>query len=159
MPRVELFIEQITTFLQLDKATLPINIYETVNMAPKYSNKLEGKRVLVIGGTSGIGFCVAEACVEFGAIVTVASSTQEKVEKTIERLTTSYPEAKDRVSGFPCDLAGADVEGNLKAVFEFATKDGKLDHLVNTAGDRFGQIAIADITAEKIQKMGQVRYM
>lgn len=128
-------------------------------MAPKYSNKLEGKRVLVIGGTSGIGFCVAEACVEFGAIVTVASSTQEKIDKTIERLTTSYPEAEDRVSGFPCDLAGTDVEGNLKALFEFTTKDGKLDHLVNTAGDTFGQIKIADITAEIVQKLGQVRYM
>ena len=53
-------------------------------MAPKYTNKLVGKRVLVLGGTSGIGFCVAEACVEFGAIVTVASSRQEKIDKTIE---------------------------------------------------------------------------
>jgi NAD(P)-dependent dehydrogenase (short-subunit alcohol dehydrogenase family) len=128
-------------------------------MAPKYTNKLQGKRVLVLGGTSGIGFCVAEACVEFGAIVTVASSREEKVNKTIERLTTSYPEAKDRISGHSCDLASPDVEANLTTLFEFATKDGKLDHVVNTAGDSFGLIALKDATAEKIQKMGTVRFM
>jgi NAD(P)-dependent dehydrogenase (short-subunit alcohol dehydrogenase family) len=128
-------------------------------MAAKYSNKLQGKRVLVIGGTSGIGFCVAEACVEFGAIVTVASSRQEKINKTIERLTTSYPDAKDHVSGHPCDLAGADVEDNLKTLFEFATKDGKLDHVVVTAGDRFGLVKIGDVTPADIQKHSRVRFV
>ena len=128
-------------------------------MAPKYSNKLQGKRVLIIGGTSGIGFCVAEACVEFGAIVTVASSRQEKIDKAIERLKTSYPDGEDRVSGHPCDLASADVEGNLKTLFEFATKDGKLDHVVYTAGDHFGLVKIGDVTATDIQKQGQVRFV
>ena len=128
-------------------------------MAPKYTNKLEGKRVLVIGGTSGIGFCVAEACVEFGAIVTVASSRQEKIDKTIDRLTTSYPDAKDRISGHPCDLSGPDTEDNLKALCEFATKDGKLDHVVNTAGDSFGLVKLSDVTPADIQKHGQVRFV
>lgn len=128
-------------------------------MAPKYANKLQNKHVLVIGGTSGIGFCVAEACLEFGAIVTVASSRQENIDKTLKRLATSYPEAKDRISGHPCNLAGPDVETNLKTLFEFATKDGKLDHVVNTAGDAFGLVGIADITPADIQKHGQVRFV
>jgi NAD(P)-dependent dehydrogenase (short-subunit alcohol dehydrogenase family) len=128
-------------------------------MALKYSKKLHNKRVLVLGGTSGIGFCVAEACVEFGAIVTVASSKQPKVDKTIQRLTTSYPGAKDRVSGATCDLASEHVEEELKRMFEFATKDGKLDHVVNTAGDSFGLIKLADITAADIQRQGSVRYV
>ena len=106
-------------------------------MAPKYSNKLTGKRILVIGGTSGIGFCVAEACVEFGAIVTVASSRQEKIDNTIKRLTTSYPDAKGRISGHVVDLASSDVEAVLTTLFNSATAEGehKLDHIVNTAGD------------------------
>ena len=127
-------------------------------MALKYSNKLQGKRVLVIGGTSGIGFSVAEACVEFGAIVTVASSRQEKIDKTIERLTTSYPDARERISGHPCDLAGAAVEGNLKTLFDFAAKHGKLDHVVNTAGDSFGLVKLGDVTPADIQKQGEVRF-
>lgn len=128
-------------------------------MAQKYVNKLQGKRVLVVGGTSGIGFCVAEACVEFGATVTVASSRQEKIDKTIQRLTTSYPDAKTRISGHACDLASSDVEDQLKTLFEFATKDGKLDHVVNTAGDSFGLIQLKDITAEDIQKQSRVRFV
>jgi NAD(P)-dependent dehydrogenase (short-subunit alcohol dehydrogenase family) len=128
-------------------------------MALKYTNKLHNKRVLVLGGTSGIGFCVAEACVEYGAIVTVASSRQAKIDKTIQRLTTSYPDAKDRIFGQTCDLASEDVEGELKRMFKFATKDGKLDHVVNTAGDPFGQVKLADITSAQILKLGNVRYV
>ena len=129
-------------------------------MSSKYSHKLQGKRVLVIGGTSGIGFCVAEACVEFGAIVTVAGSRQESVDHTIKRLAASYPNAKGRVSGLPCNLAGADMERNLRTLFDFATKDGeKLDYVVNTAGDRFDLVKINDVTASDIQKRGQVRFV
>ena len=132
--------------------------YEVV--VPKYTNKLEGKRVLVIGGTSGIGFYVAEA---WGPntmpLPLLPSSRQEKIDKTIQRLPASYPDAKDHVSGHPGDLASPDVEGSLKALFEFATKDGKLDHVINTAGHRFGLVKIGDVTAEDIQKHSKVRFV
>jgi NAD(P)-dependent dehydrogenase (short-subunit alcohol dehydrogenase family) len=128
-------------------------------MAPKYSNKLEGKRILVIGGTSGIGFCVAEACVEFGAIVTVASSSQQKVDKTIQRLSSSYPDAKTRISGQTIDLASSDVEKALNILFEFTAKDGRLDHVVHTAGDKFTLKTLSEITPEAVQKHGNIRYI
>ncbi|KAK5070308.1 hypothetical protein LTR70_005398 [Exophiala xenobiotica] len=130
-------------------------------MAPKYSNKLTDKRVLVIGGTSGIGFCVAEACLEFGAFVTVASSRQEKIDYTIKRLTTSYPDAQDRVSGHVLDLASSDVEAALTTVFDFATNDSthKLDHIVSTAGDTLSVSKIADVTVAQAQQYGQVRFI
>jgi NAD(P)-dependent dehydrogenase (short-subunit alcohol dehydrogenase family) len=51
------------------------------------------------------------------------------------------------------------VEGSLKALFEFATKDGKLDHVADTAGYRFGLVKIGDVTAEDIQKYGKVRFV
>ena len=130
-------------------------------MAPKCSNKLTGKRVLVIGGTSGIGFCVAEACLEFGAFVTVASSRQEKIDYTIKRLTTSYPDAQDRLSGHILDLAGSAVEVALTTVFDFATNNSthKLDHIVSTAGDTLSVSKIADVTVAQAQQYGQVRYI
>lgn len=34
----------------------------------KYTSKLNGTRFLVVGGTSGIGFSVAEAMLEHGAV-------------------------------------------------------------------------------------------
>lgn len=128
-------------------------------MSLKYTNKLLNKRVLVIGGTSGIGFCVAEACIEFGAIVTIASSRQERVDRAIERLTTSYPDAKARISGCSVDLASDDVEDELKRLFEFATKNGNLDHVVTTAGDALSVVPLNKITSEDMHRQGQIRYI
>lgn len=128
-------------------------------MTTKYTSKLQDKRVLVLGGTSGIGFCVAEASVESGAIVVVASSQQEKIDKTIQRIKTTYPEKASNISGHVCDLASPEVEANIKALLEFATNGGndKLDHIVHTAGDIFGLTKIEEATAEKVERHGRVR--
>jgi NAD(P)-dependent dehydrogenase (short-subunit alcohol dehydrogenase family) len=50
-------------------------------------------------------------------------------------------------------------KGSLKALFEFATEDGKLDHVIDTAGNRFGLVKIGDATTEDIQKHSKVRFM
>ena len=42
----------------------------------KYVNKLAGAHILCIGGTSGIGYAVAEAALEFGAGKTVQPISQ-----------------------------------------------------------------------------------
>jgi len=130
-------------------------------MPIKYASKLQNKRVLVLGGTSGIGFCVAEASVESGAVVIVASSRQEKIDKAIERIKTAYPEKAYNISGTPCDLASPDVESSIKKLLEFATNGGKdkLDHIVNTAGDSFSLIKIQEATVENIEKHGKVRFV
>jgi NAD(P)-dependent dehydrogenase (short-subunit alcohol dehydrogenase family) len=47
---------------------------------------LTGSRVLVIGGSSGIGFAVAGAALEQGAQVVIASSDAERLGKALERL-------------------------------------------------------------------------
>lgn len=106
-------------------------------MPNKYVNKLAGKRVLVLGGTSGIGFCVAENALENGAIVTVASSRPESVDKTLSRLRESYPDLKNNISGHVTDLRSNDAEAAIIELLKFATSDGKyrLDHIVSTAGD------------------------
>ena len=41
---------------------------------------ISGKRVVIVGGTSGIGFAVAEAAVAQGAHVVVASSQMDNVD-------------------------------------------------------------------------------
>lgn len=104
-------------------------------MPSKYINKLSKKRVLVLGGTSGIGFCVAENALEHGAIVVVASSRQTSIDKTISRLNESYPELAANVSGQTIDLTSSDLEANIVSLLKFATNGGKdlLDHIVHTA--------------------------
>ncbi len=123
-------------------------------MSSKYSSKLRGKRILVLGGTSGIGFCVAEACVEYGATVIVSSSQQSKIDKTLSRLRDSY-NSSDRILGHACDLSGADtLEANLTALLDFATDNGehKLDSVVSTAGAGAATFPIIEATLEKLSR-------
>jgi NAD(P)-dependent dehydrogenase (short-subunit alcohol dehydrogenase family) len=82
---------------------------------------LAGKRVVVIGGTSGIGFAVSQLARELGAAVVVASSKADNVDAAVERL----PGAKGDV----VDLKNeASVSGFLNRLEPF-------DHLAITAGD------------------------
>ena len=129
--------------------------------ASKYTSKLQGKRILILGGTSGIGFCVAEAAVEYGATVIVSSSKQANIDKTLSRLRTSYPDSTDKIAGYACDLADlATVEKNLTALLDFATESGekKLTAIVNTAGDNLQRPKLADVKAEQINAAGIVRF-
>ena len=48
--------------------------------------KLNGKKVVVIGGASGVGFAVAEAALAQGAQVVVGSSQTARIEAAAERL-------------------------------------------------------------------------
>lgn len=119
----------------------------------KYTSKLRNSRVLVIGGSSGIGFCVAEACVEHGAFVVVSSSNKDRVDKAVEKLKSSYPSAKERVYGLTVDLSKADtLETELKTLLE-GTKaklgGQKLDHIVYTAGDALAVIKLEDMVSPR----------
>jgi NAD(P)-dependent dehydrogenase (short-subunit alcohol dehydrogenase family) len=82
---------------------------------------LEGQSVLVIGGSSGIGFAVARAAREAGAHVTIASSNADRVREAIVRLGGG--------EGIGLDVTD---EG---AVAAFFAASGPIDHIVFTAAD------------------------
>jgi NAD(P)-dependent dehydrogenase (short-subunit alcohol dehydrogenase family) len=86
------------------------------------TGRLRGKKVVVIGGTSGIGFAVAQAAKDQGAQVIVASSNQKNVDAALKRLGTG-------ARGAAMDVKD---EADVAAFFE---KLGAFDHLVYTAGD------------------------
>jgi NAD(P)-dependent dehydrogenase (short-subunit alcohol dehydrogenase family) len=119
-----------------------------------YTDKLSGKSILVIGGTSGIGISVASLCLAHNAKVIISSSTDKKLSNALERLKTAYPKAD--ISGYLCDLRASAVESSVKALFE---KVGKVDHVVHTAGDSLAMTKLSEITVEKIQKAGEVRFV
>ncbi|KAL8654729.1 MAG: hypothetical protein Q9226_003324 [Calogaya cf. arnoldii] len=88
----------------------------------QYLSKLKDKCVLVLGGTSGLGFCIAGAALEHDAYVIVASSAQPKLDNTISCLRTSYPDKAAKVSGYTCDLAQlSTLEANIETLFKAAT--------------------------------------
>jgi NAD(P)-dependent dehydrogenase (short-subunit alcohol dehydrogenase family) len=126
--------------------------------ATKYTSKLAGKRVLVIGGTSGIGFAVAEASVEFGANVIVSGSNPERLQRTIERLQNAYPAAAGQITGFTCNLADADnLEANLDTLLKNASSGGKIDHIAFTAGDAIVSPPLKDMDVKAMWNGGIVR--
>ncbi|KAF6829398.1 short chain dehydrogenase [Colletotrichum musicola] len=123
-------------------------------MSAKY-NKLAGKHVLVIGGSSGIGLGVAEASLAAGASVTISSSSPAKLSTAIETLLSLLPPSSgQKVQGFAANLYGADAEANLEAVFEQA---GPIDHVVFTAADGLVLTMLQDITPDKILTACQMR--
>ncbi|KAH0343378.1 hypothetical protein KCU83_g8849, partial [Aureobasidium melanogenum] len=74
-------------------------------MSNKYNRVLANSRVLVLGGSSGIGFCVAEHTLSLGAIITISSSRQSKLDDALQRLGASMPDSAANVTGLAVDLA------------------------------------------------------
>ncbi len=108
---------------------------------------LLGKRVVIVGGSSGIGYAVAEAALAQGAHVVVASSQGAKVDKAVQRLGGD-------ATGVTVDVTReADVEACFKGL-------GGFDHLAFTAGDWGGprRAAFADIDLDAANALFGVRF-
>lgn len=84
---------------------------------------LEKERVLIVGGSSGIGLGVAEALLQQGATVALAGRSAEKL-----RAAKAHLAAGDRVRTLVADVTD---EAQVRALFESC---GALDHLVVTRG-------------------------
>jgi NAD(P)-dependent dehydrogenase (short-subunit alcohol dehydrogenase family) len=86
------------------------------------SGRLDGQRVAVLGGTSGIGLAVAGAAAGEGAEVVVVSSRPSSVQSALGRLPRT-------ATGHVVDLTDP---ARVRALFEGL---GEIDHLVFTAGE------------------------
>lgn len=124
-----------------------------------YPSKLVGARVLVFGGSSGIGFGVAKAVIEHGGSVIISSSSQERVDQAVDRLRTTYPDVNDRILGFPCNLATQEtLESEIAGLFAQVSRVGTLNHVVFTAGDTLPVKKLEDFSLKDIQQAGMVRF-
>ncbi|KAF5657923.1 verA [Fusarium circinatum] len=134
-----------------------------LDMSTKYARKLDGQRVLVIGGSTGIGFAVAEAAFEHGANVIISSSNRIKIDAALKRLenriqSNHLPVRK--MFSKVCNLANPEtIEANVKELLESASQDGKLDHVVFTAGDFNPSPSLDSATVSVISKISMVRVM
>ncbi|KAJ4363700.1 hypothetical protein N0V95_001015 [Ascochyta clinopodiicola] len=124
-------------------------------------NRLKDTHVFVFGGTSGIGYAVANMALSNGARVTISGSTQPKVDTKVTKLRSLYPNLPaENVTGFACDLFDIDsLERNLTSVLDKATESGskKIDHIAFTAGDSIASPSVKDVTPEALLKGFNVR--
>jgi NAD(P)-dependent dehydrogenase (short-subunit alcohol dehydrogenase family) len=106
---------------------------------------LAGKKVVILGGTSGIGFAVATLALSEGASVVVASSNQAKVEKAKARLGA-------RADGSVVDLT------NEESIASLFSNIGKFDHLVYTAGESLLAGPLASLSLERVKAFFEIRF-
>ena len=106
---------------------------------------LNGKKVVVLGGSSGIGLATAQAAAREGAAVVVASSRRARVDEALATMPAG-------AEGHAVDLTDASAVEALFAAI------GAFDYLVFTAGEALmlGSLAETDIAAA--QRFFGLRY-
>jgi NAD(P)-dependent dehydrogenase (short-subunit alcohol dehydrogenase family) len=87
---------------------------------------LQGQKIVILGGSSGIGFAVAERAIERGAAVFAVSRSGT---------------APISATGVRVDLSDRDALGAAFA------RIGRIDHLAHTVGLRFGATPVASLDA------------
>jgi NAD(P)-dependent dehydrogenase (short-subunit alcohol dehydrogenase family) len=86
---------------------------------------MESKKVVVIGGSSGIGLATAKGAVALGAEVIIAARTPERLERARQEIGHSVETAR----------LGISQEEQVRSFFE---KVGAFDHLTTPGGVTFG---------------------
>jgi NAD(P)-dependent dehydrogenase (short-subunit alcohol dehydrogenase family) len=105
----------------------------------------DNKRVVIVGGSSGIGLAVAEKVALLGAEVVIVSSKAERVQEAIQSI------------GGEARGQAVDVSDE-KAVESFFTSLGAFDHLVFTAGDSLQLHELADTNLKQARHAFELRY-
>ncbi|KAL5692898.1 hypothetical protein EMGR_005596 [Emarellia grisea] len=114
---------------------------------------IKNSTIVIFGGSSGIGYGVADKCLSEGAVVHISSSNPTRITQAVSSLKEKYPEGQ--VTGHTCDLSLPDVEQGLVKLFE---EIGSCDHIVYTAGDALAVRPLKDLDLQFIQKAGHIRF-
>jgi NAD(P)-dependent dehydrogenase (short-subunit alcohol dehydrogenase family) len=106
---------------------------------------LKGKKVVILGGSSGIGFATAKAAAAQGAELVIASSNQQRIDNALQALPANS-------KGFAVDLT------DEQSVQAFFNQLDKFDHLIYTAGESLQLINIADVALADAKQFFNLRY-
>jgi NAD(P)-dependent dehydrogenase (short-subunit alcohol dehydrogenase family) len=109
------------------------------------SMSLDGKRVVILGGTSGNGLATAKAAQREGAVVVVASSRQERVDRALASLDSG-------AEGHVVDLSD---EAQVRQFFEHI---GAFDHLVYTAGQALQLETLNAVQIDRARGFANIRF-
>ncbi|KAK5656806.1 hypothetical protein OQA88_4354 [Cercophora sp. LCS_1] len=110
-------------------------------------DKLAGQKIAVIGGSSGIGFGAAEILLEAGALITIISSSQAKIDDAIARLSP-----KGTVTGLVGDVR--DEPAFTSLLLSLAP----LDHIVFSSVDKIIRGPLADADLDEARHLFGVKF-
>ena len=108
-------------------------------------NGFENKKVVIVGGSSGIGLAVAEEAVSQGAEVVIVSSNAARVQGAVKSV-------GGKAQGRAVDVS------DEKAIESFFTNVGAFDHLVFTAGDSLQLEVLAETDLKQARHAFELRY-
>ncbi len=116
--------------------------------------RLEGKEIVVTGGTDGIGKVTVRELAKMGASVTIVARNAEKAQQLIKELRAST--GNERIGFVRADLssqksirgAAETIKGRLK----------RLDVLINNAGAMFGRRELSDDGIERTFALNHLGY-
>jgi NAD(P)-dependent dehydrogenase (short-subunit alcohol dehydrogenase family) len=106
---------------------------------------LQDKRVVVLGGTGGIGFATAEAAAREGARLVIVARRQEGIDHAVARLPAG-------TEGYAADLSR---EASIADLF---ARIGAFDHLVFVAGEPLHLGPIASTVIDEARAAFTIRY-
>jgi NAD(P)-dependent dehydrogenase (short-subunit alcohol dehydrogenase family) len=118
---------------------------QTKEDSVEQGNGLRNKRVVILGGSSGIGLAVAEQAASQGAEIVIASSNSERVQRAVESV-------GGNTQGQALDLS------DEQAVETLFTKLGAFDHLLFTAGDTLHLQDLATTDLKHARRAFELRY-
>ena len=105
----------------------------------------DGSRIVILGGSSGIGLAVAQAAVQAGAEIVIASSNRARLDAALATLPKT-------AAGHALDLRD---EAAMQALF---AEIGPFDHLVYTAGEALQLGALAQTDLVQARSFFELRY-
>ena len=106
---------------------------------------MKGKKVILLGASSGIGFATARKAAAEGASVVIVSSNRQRVDQALTELPAGS-------QGFAVDLS---KEENIR---EFFAAAGRFDHLVYCAGENLTLSPIAQTNINEAQSFFAIRF-
>lgn len=106
---------------------------------------LTNQRVVIIGGTSGIGLATAHAAIEAGAQVIIASSRQSSIDAALGELSAD-------TTGHALDVL------DTRAVQAFFDEVGAFDHLAYTAGESLSLTPLNGMDIDQARNFFQIRF-
>jgi len=93
--------------------------------------RIEGKRVLITGASSGIGLALSTVLARKGAVLALTSRRFDRLQEVVREIGSAFPDIPASLA-IPCDVA--DRESVSRLIKGCVNRLGGIDILINNAG-------------------------